>query len=112
MYLTPIYTINAEEFEGGTKNNLNPIILAYDSSHYESLDTISEKYDTKAIDLVHSVKVGDYTLAKEDIPNIKRISKNTQKNPRERPRSKKWNITTHTNMNARGVLTPTKLKLS
>ena len=86
---------------------MNPIILAYDGSHY---DTISENDDTNAIDLVHSVKVGDYTLAKEDIPNIKRISKNTQKNPRERARSKKWNITTHTNMNARGCINTYKIK--
>ena len=61
--ISPIYTINAEEYEGGTRNNLKQIILAYDGSHYESLDTISEKEGTKAIDLVHSVKVGEYTLA-------------------------------------------------
>ena len=65
--ISPIYAINVEQYQGGTSNNLNPIILAYDVSHFESLDTISEEDDTKAIDLVESVKLGEYTLAKKDI---------------------------------------------
>ena len=61
---------------------MNPIILAYNGSHFESLDTISEEDDTKAIDLVESVKLGEYTLAKKDIQNIMRITKTKQKENR------------------------------
>ena len=51
--ISPIETINAEDYEGGSRNNLNTIILAYDGSHYESIETISENDDKKDIDLVH-----------------------------------------------------------
>ena len=57
---------------------MNQIILAYGSSHYESLDTINENDDTKAIDLVYSVKLREYTPAKKDIQNITRLSKTKQ----------------------------------
>ena len=77
--MSPIETINADKYEGGSRNKVNPIILAYDDSHYESLETISENDDTKAIDLVHSVKIGEYNLKKRNISNITRISKSTQK---------------------------------
>ena len=46
----------------GSRNNVNPIILAYDGSHYESLETLSENDDKKAINLESSVKVGEYNF--------------------------------------------------
>ena len=52
-----IYAINAEQYQWGTRNNLNPIILAYNGAQFESMDTSSDEDDTKAIDLVESVKL-------------------------------------------------------
>ena len=56
LCISPIYTNNTEEYEGGTRNYLNPIILACDGSHYDSQKTLNENGVTKAIEMVHSVK--------------------------------------------------------
>ena len=68
-----IETINADEYEGDSRNNINPIILAYDGSHYESLETLSEDDGKKAIDLVHSVKIKEYNLKKGYLNHHKNI---------------------------------------
>ena len=55
-----IYVVRAEEYEGGERNNPNPVILAYNSSHYE---------------LVKSYKKGTYKINQDDLEimtNIRR----------------------------------------
>ena len=76
--ISPIETVNADEYEGGSRTNINPIILAYNGSHYESLETLSIEDDKKAIDLVHLVKTKGYKLKKRDIAIMARISKSTK----------------------------------
>ena len=60
--MSPIETINADQYEGGYRNNINPIILAYDGSHFESLETLSPEDDKKTIKLVNLVKTDGYKL--------------------------------------------------
>ena len=60
--ISPIETVNADEYEGGSRININPIILAYNGYHYESLETLSIEDDKKAIDLVHLVKTKEHKL--------------------------------------------------
>ena len=62
--ISPIETINADEYEGGSRTNINPFILAYNGSHCKSLETLSAEDDKKAIDLVHIVKIKEYNLKK------------------------------------------------
>ena len=91
--MSPIETINADKYEGGSRNNINSIILAYNGSHYESLKTLSAEDDKKAIDLVHLVKIKEYNLKERYAAIMARISKstepeiNTKKTQRARPRT-------------------------
>ena len=55
--MSPIETINADEYEGGSRNSINSIILAYDGSRYELLETLSEVDDKKSHSLSHSVRI-------------------------------------------------------
>ena len=67
--------IRAEEYPGGKRDNPNPVILAYNGSHYESLDTCTNEDDIKAINLVESVKKGKYNLIQSDIQQMTRITR-------------------------------------
>ena len=49
-------TVNADKYKGGYRTNINPIILAYDGSHFESLETLSPEDDKKAIKLINLKK--------------------------------------------------------
>ena len=89
---SPIYVINDEQYPGGTRDNSNPIILAYNGTHFESLDTCSEEDNIKAIDLVESVKIGEYKLVQKDIQGSQGPTKTLKH-------------TTHINTHVKGVLT-------
>ena len=65
--ISPIETINADQYEGGYRININPIILAYNGSHFESHETLNQEDDKKTIELVNLVK-------KQNIPHMTRIS--------------------------------------
>ena len=67
--------IDTEKYPGGIRDNSNSIILAYNGSHYESLDTCSEEDNIKAINLVESVKLGEYKLEQKDIEHITQITR-------------------------------------
>ena len=47
----PIYVIQAEEYPGGERDNPNPVILPYNGSHYDSINTCTSEDDTKAFNL-------------------------------------------------------------
>ena len=64
--------IRAEEYPGGKRDNPNLIILAYNGSHYESLDTCANEDDIKAINLAKSIKKGEYNLTQSDIQQMSR----------------------------------------
>ena len=72
--ISPIETVNADEYEGGYRTNINPIILAYNGPHYTSLDPLSPDDGKKTIELVNLVKTNGYTLKKQNISNMARIS--------------------------------------
>ena len=55
---SPIYVIRAEEYPGVNRDNPNPIILVYNGSYYQSLDTCTNEDDIKAIKLVESGNKG------------------------------------------------------
>ena len=68
--------IRAEEYPGGNRDNPNPVILAYNGSHYEWLDSCTNKEDDiKAINLVESVTKGEYNLTQSDIQQMSRITR-------------------------------------
>ena len=46
--ILPIETINADQYEGVYRNDINPIILAYDGAHFGSLETLSPEDNKKA----------------------------------------------------------------
>ena len=71
----PIYVIRAEEYPGGKRDKPNPVILAYNGSAYESLDTCTSEDDTKAIKLVETVRKGEYNLKHSDIKQMTRIQR-------------------------------------
>ena len=70
--ILPIEIVCAEKFEGGFRNNINPIIMAYNGIHSESLKTISPEDDKKAIELVNLNKIDGYKLNKNHIPQMTR----------------------------------------
>ena len=78
--ISPIEIICADHYEGGVRHNENPIILAYNGIHFESLETMSTEDDKKAIELVNLKKTDGYILNKKHIELMTRISQ-TKKTP-------------------------------
>ena len=72
--ISPIEIICADHYGGGYRNNENPILLAYNGIHFESLETMSIEDDKKAIELVKLKKANRYTLDKTHIEVMTRIS--------------------------------------
>ena len=70
---TPLYVIRAAEYPGGKRDKPKLVILAYNGSHYESLDTCTSEDDTKAINLVETVRKGEYNLKYSDMKKMTRI---------------------------------------
>ena len=64
---SPINAIRAEESEGGVKDNLNPVIVAYNGSHYESLEPVGTTDSKRAKELIESYIKGQYKLKQSDI---------------------------------------------
>ena len=64
---SPIYTIRAEEYDGGIRDNINPVILAYNVHHYESLAPKTNEDCIRSLKLVESYKKGEYKLGQSDI---------------------------------------------
>ena len=48
--MAPITLICAKEYSGGELGDRNPLLLAYDGIHYESLEKISQRDETRAIE--------------------------------------------------------------
>ena len=60
--------IGATDYEGGQLNNNNPVLMGYNGTHFESLETLSPEDDIRAIELVYLVKSNNYLLTKTQIP--------------------------------------------
>ena len=66
--MKPIQVINPEDQIGGKISVPDPIILAYDGSHYESLQLSSDESHVTAKDVFVSVHTGTYKFTQKDIP--------------------------------------------
>ena len=66
--------IGAEDYEEGQLTNNNPIIMAYNGTHFESLETMSPEDDIRAIELVDLIKSNEYVLNKPHIQFMSRVS--------------------------------------
>ena len=65
-----IYTIRAEEYRGGKRDNVNPVIVAYNGHHYESLIPMRKEDCLRSIKLISSFKNGEYNLGPEENPRL------------------------------------------
>ena len=65
----PIYVVDPSQFNVSPDTNI-PIILAYNMSHYESMEPLTEQDTQKSIDLVKEYQNGRYRYKKEDLPNL------------------------------------------
>ena len=82
---SPIYAIRAEEYTGGKRDNINPVIVAYNGHHYESIEPMTNEDCLRSIRLVESYKKEEYPLEKKDINKtypIKHHNRRTQTEPR------------------------------
>ena len=75
----PITLISAEEYRGGVLGDKNPLLLAYDSVHFESIETISQQDEIRAIELAQLIKSGQYMLNNSHVQEMTKISHNTDK---------------------------------
>ena len=67
---SPIYVIRAEEYTGGIRNNINPVIVAYNGYHYESIEPMTDADRLRSVRLVESYKNGEYPMEKKDIKSL------------------------------------------
>ena len=77
--LAPITLICAEEYSGGVLGDKNPLLLAYDTVHFESIETISQRDEIRAIELAQLIKSGQYVLNNSHVQEMTKISHNTNK---------------------------------
>ena len=90
--LAPITLICAEEYSGGELGDKNPILLAYDTVHYESLETISQRDELRAIELAKLIKSGKYELNNSHVQDMAKISHNTQKEKTVCEKKNQWEM--------------------
>ena len=77
--LAPITLICTEEYSGGIRGDNNPLILAYNTVYFESIETISQRDEIRAIELAQLIKSGQYMLNNSHVQEITKISHNTNK---------------------------------
>ena len=81
--LAPITLIGAKDYEGGQLTDENPIILGYNGTHFESLETLSIEDVIRAKELVQLIKSNNYKLDKTHIQNMARVSHNKANTTKE-----------------------------
>ena len=72
----PITLIRAETYEGGVLTDNNPLLVAYDSVHFESLETISRQDELRAIELVQMIETGKYKMTHINTQKMTVITQN------------------------------------
>ena len=87
--MAPITLVCAEEYSGGELGDKNPLLVAYDTIHYESLETISQRDEMRAIELAQLIKSGRYDLNNSHVQGMAKISHNTQKEKTASDKNKK-----------------------
>ena len=92
----PIYIVDPSEFNVRPDSEI-PIVLAYNMSHYESLEPLEESDIKTTVDLVHEYKSGTYRYHRRDM--LKLIDLKLEKETCEHieidiPQAKKMKIVT------------------
>ena len=72
----PMTLIGAKDYEGGQLTDINPVLMGYNGTHFESLETMSPEDDIRAIELVNLIKSNKYILNKTHIQSMARVSHN------------------------------------
>ena len=72
----PIDLIRAEEYEGGVLIDNNPLVIAYDSVHFESVEPISRSDELRAIELAEWIKTKQYKLTHKHTQKMTIITRN------------------------------------
>merc|ERR1712106_590748 len=75
----PITLIRAEAYEGGVLIDNNPLLIAYDSVHFESVEPISRSDELRAIELAEWIKTKQYKLTHKDTQKMTIITKNNKR---------------------------------
>ena len=65
----PIYVVNPSNFNVMPDNEI-PVVLAYNMSHYESMEPCTETDINTTIDLVKAYQQGKYRYTRHDIPML------------------------------------------
>ena len=81
--MAPITLICAKEFSGGELGDINPILLAYNGTHYESLETITPRDDNRAIEIAQLIKSNNYVLDNSHIQGMAKVSHNRNDQTKE-----------------------------
>ena len=81
--MAPITLICAKEFSGGELGDINPIILAYNGTHYEILETITHRDDNRAIEIAQLIKSNNYVLDNSHIQGMAKVSHNRNDQTKE-----------------------------
>ena len=81
--MAPITLICATEYSGGELGDKNPLLLAYNGIHYESLETITQRDENRAIELAQLIKSNKYELDNSHIQSMAKISQNRNERPKE-----------------------------
>ena len=68
----PIYVVDPSDFNVSPDTNI-PIILAYNMSHYESMEPLTEIDTQKSIDLARDYMNGQYRYKRKDLPFLLNI---------------------------------------
>ena len=74
----PITLIRAETYEGGVVIDNNPLLIAYDSVHFESVKPISRSDELRAIELAEWIETKQYQLTHKDTQKMTVITKNNK----------------------------------
>ena len=70
----------------------NPLLLAYDTVHFESIETISQREKIRAIELAQLIKSGQYILNNSHVQEMTKISHNTNKENIIQEKTKQGNM--------------------
>ena len=93
----PIYIVDPSDFNVSPDSDI-PILLAYNMSHYESLEPMDEADIGKTIDLVKEYQTGKYRYGRKDILTLISLENRRYEEENNLSRSKQMDFDSHTNV--------------
>jgi hypothetical protein len=103
----PIYIVNPEQFNV-RPDNIVPIVLAYNLSHYESLHTCTDSDIQATIKLVREYQEGRYQFKRKDFPMLLSFENVRDHNATKKIPAKKERLETSNRRTSRHNIEPTK----